>query len=303
MPSDELAKKTLVTAAVGGIGVAAAGGSNREVLDGFLRAGAMVLIQDGYTKMTNGNLVEDSKVASGSSYCMQALPGEAACAPPDKAYVRNPDGSIARGPDGNPKIDIREVDHTKPVVGKASLAGDAKTALGRVGQELASDKGITMRTLALAIPGANAGALFHDQWVMVSAMSSIENALTIGPAMVLIYNGTAAPLNNAIQEAAVKSAAEKDKSLEPTRPQQSFMCAKGKDQRAISVHEPTNLPEVNCAVIYEHNSQASSPWIAVNDPSFCSKRSEEIVAKHQSQGWTCYARNDARRTAEVAGLQ
>jgi hypothetical protein len=303
IPSDELFKKTVLAATIGGIGVAASGGDDQQVLEGFLRSGGMVLIQDGYQRMTGGNLTDDAKVPNGPSYCMQALPGTADCAPPDQAYVRNKDGSIAKGPDGQPKIDVRYIDHTKPVVGLATGPQDARSTIGRIGQEIATDKGIVLRTLAFSAPGLNAGALFHDQWVMVAGMSAAENLLTIGPAIVLVYNGTAAPINDVIQEAAVDAAREDGKAKEPTRPQRSYMCSKDDVQRAISVQTPTEIPELACAVLYEKKAAASLPWVALNDPTYCFKRASEFVAQHQEWGWTCYVRDDAKRTADIAAVK
>jgi hypothetical protein len=234
---------------------------------------------------------------------MQALPGTADCTPPDEAYIRNKDGSIAMGPDGKPKIDVHYIDRTRPAVGLVTGPKDAQSTLGRIGQELGTDKGVVMRTLAISVPGSNAGAVFHDQWVMVSALSTAENLLTIAPAMVLIYNGTAAPVNNMIQEAAVDAARADEKTKEPTRPQRSYMCSKDDVQRAISVQTPTELPELACAVLYEKKAAASLPWVALNDPTYCFKKASEFVAQHQEWGWTCYVRDDAKRTADIAAVK
>ncbi len=57
-------KKVAVTAAIGGLAVAAAGGNEDAVRDGFLRAGAMVLIQEGYHNYTKHALNEEALKAS-----------------------------------------------------------------------------------------------------------------------------------------------------------------------------------------------------------------------------------------------
>jgi hypothetical protein len=309
IPSDELVKKTIVTAAIGGAAVAASGGDNRQILDGFLRSGAMVLIQDGYTKMTDGDLLADAKGSNGIPYCMQALPNSADCAPPEEAYVRNPDGSLAKGPDGKPMIDIKKLDHTRQVVGLASNAKEAEGMLASIKEEIGSDRGLLMKTLSVAAPGLNAGALFHDQWVMVSAMSAVENFATIGPAIVLIYNGTAGPINNQIQQAATDaansnpkpSAPQQDK--EPTRPQRTYMCQKAPVEREISVHTPTEIENLACAVVYERKEALTLPWVAQNSEQYCFKKAEEFVLQHQKWGFQCYVREDAKRTTEVASVK
>jgi hypothetical protein len=54
LPSEGPARKALVTAAIGGIVVAVAGGNTDAIKDGFLRSGGMVLIQSGYEKVADG---------------------------------------------------------------------------------------------------------------------------------------------------------------------------------------------------------------------------------------------------------
>ena len=73
----DIAKRAAVTGAIGGLAVAAAGGDENAVRDGFLRAGAMVLIQEGYRTYTKHPLSEQDqdgkpsglKASNGPAYC------------------------------------------------------------------------------------------------------------------------------------------------------------------------------------------------------------------------------------------
>jgi len=67
-PAGQIAKKALLTGAIGGTAVAAAGGDKQAVWEGFLRSGGMMLVQDGYRRVTDHPL--DDKA-------MQSSKGEA----------------------------------------------------------------------------------------------------------------------------------------------------------------------------------------------------------------------------------
>jgi hypothetical protein len=58
----QIVEKTVVTGAIGGLAVAAAGGDKDAVREGFLLSGAMVLVQTGYQAATDHPL--DPKVSS-----------------------------------------------------------------------------------------------------------------------------------------------------------------------------------------------------------------------------------------------
>src|SRR5260370_22269699 len=62
----QIAQKAIVTGAIGGLAVAAAGGDHDAVRDGFLLSGGMVLIQTAYDQATYPRI--DGRAATGAPY-------------------------------------------------------------------------------------------------------------------------------------------------------------------------------------------------------------------------------------------
>src|SRR5690554_4580349 len=74
MPSNtagELTKKTIAAGAIGGVAVAASGGDEDAIREGFLRSGGMVLVRDGYKRVTTHEL--DARSSKGEAYCMSTI--------------------------------------------------------------------------------------------------------------------------------------------------------------------------------------------------------------------------------------
>lgn len=182
----QLARKVAITASVGGIAIAAAGGNEQAIREGFFRAGAMVLVQDGYKRYLGSEL--DARSSKGEAYCMSAV-GEA-CSPPEAAYVKV-NGEIVKDSQGLPVVDMSKVDPRIPHVGKWS---------GPTAANWTQERSAFMTSVS-RVPGMNAMALFHDQWSVSWDMGSIANPATIVPAIVLTYTGTGTDYYDLLQKA------------------------------------------------------------------------------------------------------
>lgn len=90
-----IAEKTIMAGAIGGVAVAAAGGDQQAIQEGFLKAGGAVLVQSVYEVQTEHKL--DARASKGDAYCMAAVDTTVACAPPKEAYEKigpEPTGSM-----------------------------------------------------------------------------------------------------------------------------------------------------------------------------------------------------------------
>jgi hypothetical protein len=188
-PATRLAEKAIVAGAIGGMAVAAAGGDKTAVKDGFLKAGGMVLVQDGYEAVTHHPL--DPRIEEGGAYCMRTV-GED-CSPPLSAYKLGPDGEILYDKNGEPEVDVTKTDPLRQHVGKWSNAAGQPNYVG--------ESSGFMTTLS-HVPGMNAMALLHDTWAVSWNMNGLATATTILPATVFTYIGTASPYQRVIQKAA-----------------------------------------------------------------------------------------------------
>jgi len=190
--SGAIAEKTIMAGAIGGIAVAAAGGDQQAIQEGFLKAGGAVLVQSVYEAETKHTL--DARASKGDAYCMAAVDSNVACAPPIKAYEMGPDGKPVTGDDGLPKVDVRETDPRAPHVGTWAKTDDAPL-MG------ATETSKLMITIS-KYPGMNAMALLHDHLSYSMNFDPVTNVWTIVPATVVTYYGTGVPAEDQIRKGA-----------------------------------------------------------------------------------------------------
>lgn len=306
LPSDQVAAKAVLAGAIGGTAVAAAGGSEEDVRDGFVKGAAMVIVQDGYERVTTHKF--DARGSRGDAYCINTVGAE--CSPPDVAYERDASGKILRDQNGTPKVDIRKTDPTRPHLGLQSTKGDTG---------LMSEQGIPL-TAVSRLPVMHAMSVFHDQWAMSWNMEGLVVQGTIVPAVVFTYIGTGDPLYSKIQQAAVKDArnnsrkaapvaAASDASLLPTTlyqsvPYSSFVCTAGDNVRSIEVNRtasPSGTPVADkgaldasdalaCEVVYQTETTKATPWKARRDANYCFEPALKLALKLDLLGWACIGR-------------
>jgi hypothetical protein len=187
-----IAEKTIMAGAIGGIAVAAAGGDQQAIQEGFLKAGGAVLIQSLYEVETKHPL--DARPSKGDAYCMAAVDPTASCAPPVKAYEMGPDGKPVIGKDGLPRVDVREGNPRAPHVG--TWAKDSEAPI--IGTTETSKFMITVSKY----PGMNAMALLHDHLSYSMNFDPVTNVWTIVPTTVVTYYGTNTPTEDEIRNTA-----------------------------------------------------------------------------------------------------
>jgi hypothetical protein len=277
MPVDsagDLAKKTILAGAVGGLAVAASGGDEAAVEQAFVMAGAMVLVQDGYKRVTQHDL--DARAAEGEAYCMASVGAD--CSPPDEAFVRDADGKVVYE-GGQPKVDMSKVPPRVPHVGEMRTAGQTPTW---------NQEGSVVMNAVAKVPGMNAMALFHDQWAISWNMDALTLRATIAPAVMLTYVGTAAPVYDLIQKTNVEGTAESESSSDPVLQRATFLCANGDVSRTIVVEATKQSPPPLCRTVYTKESGSTQPWTANNDQQYCVQHAAELAMKLQSNGWSCF---------------
>lgn len=187
------ARKAVMAGAIGGMAVAASGGDRVAVEQGFLWAGGMVLVQDGYRSMTGHPL--DARPSTEPPLCISST-DVTGCEALRTAYVRDTQGKVVRDATGNPKVDMSKLPRNAQHVGVQNdgVNPDARVASWK------NDNSVVMRAVS-QVPGMNAMGLFHDQWVASWDMTAMQNQASIPPAIILTYVGTGAPLFDVIRKA------------------------------------------------------------------------------------------------------
>ena len=182
----DVVKKAVLAGSVGGLAIGLSGGDESDVLEGFVLAGGMVIIQEGYHNSTGHAL--DPRAATKDPYCISETIN---CDPFKEAYYIDENG--------NPRIDYSKLDPKASYVGEGFNIGET-----RAPYSWTQDRSPFMQTVA-KLPGFNAMGLFHDNWVLSWQMSDIASKATIFPALVLTYYGAGAPLATSIVDATVNS--------------------------------------------------------------------------------------------------
>ena len=190
--ADELIAKTLATASIGGTAIAASGGTEEDVIAGFVKGAAYSVAREYYTSMTNAQIEGRA-------------PNQSAIAKPKLIPGKTHSFQILRDENGFPILDSSgkyfQIDITSLPQG-ISHVGLATTDMNAgffSGQETSA----LMQGLA-RLPYVNDMAYFHDQWAAVAQMSGIEVQTTIFPAMALTVTGSDTPLFNQIQNVNIR---------------------------------------------------------------------------------------------------
>jgi hypothetical protein len=294
----DMTKKAIMGGAIGGLAVAAAGGDKDAVLEGFIRSGGMILIQDGYKQFTGGHdLVDNTKAPEFDAFCSLSVapvgPDTGCSAPPEEWFVKNEDGSF-KTVNNEKVLDISKVDPRYSYVGKAIEAGDKV--------QFYSETSGAMNGIA-KIPGMNAMAIFHDQWVIQAPLSGWQNQATIIPAIVLTYLGTEAGIQNKIQNTISQSQAHQSSPNKIDISADSYLCMKGNGvaggsegkpiSHLIAVGKGKTPEELACVVVYQREEESLAnyaPWYALNDSHYCDSKAEQFAKDHVEDGWTCLVR-------------
>ncbi|AZC39729.1 hypothetical protein [Pseudomonas chlororaphis] len=293
-----LARKTIVTAAIGGATVAVAGGDATAVREGFLLAGSMVLVQDHYQKITSGQAELDRESMmvskSESAYCMS--PNQEFCQP-----LRQ--GEVLR-------------DRRVPSVG---VEGSNNPLIG--------DNGVLMKNVVSKVPGMQGMSVMHDQWVVQWDLNRLNlNQATIAPAIVVYYAGTGAPYYEHLRRTSMeKQLAEQSAILTskpmsaqaravynqpsgvavtPSRVSQSYICTKGSLGRQFAVELASKDSDFSCRVVsnislVDQYSPTVVHWIARNDVTFCGRQAMISSITYKSAGWQCHFLPPAAAVAEM----
>ncbi|WP_223508775.1 MULTISPECIES: hypothetical protein [unclassified Pseudomonas] len=299
MPSDtslQIAQKTAVTASIGGIAVAAAGGDESAIKEGFLRAGGMVLVQDGYKKVTGTEL--DTRSSKGEAYCMTAVGAD--CSPPESAYVRDSQGNIMLNSKGDPIIDMSKIDPRVPHVGEMGGAGTASWK---------QERSVFMTSVS-RIPGINAMSVFHDQWAISWDMGTITLPTTIIPAVVLTYTGTGAPYYELLRKTSVvgdqnesrPAAAAVQPPADSTANGNVFVtdsalasiaCERSNLSKSIVVDFPAKKNGM-CEVVLVQPGQPLSIIGSAHTGSECMKMAGNYTQAQIASGASCFVRETAK---------
>ena len=191
---DGLVKATLMTSAVGAAAIAAGGGTEQDIMNGFLKGAALSICSNAYKEMT-------TKEIEGRSPKGWFPPVYDKNNPDQEDYV------LFINKNGEAVQDITKISRDD-----YSHVGIARVMNNQL-DNLVGESSVPMRLLS-KIPYMNDMAYFHDQWCAVQAISAPgEVLITIVPATILTVAGSERPVLDDILRA-LKNSTEEKKPIE-----------------------------------------------------------------------------------------
>lgn len=190
----QVSQKVAAAGAVGGLAVAATGGREADIRSGFASAAGMMFVQAGYEEFAGSKL--DPRSSEGAPLCKAVLVSEAPCGvePHQVFQVNGKPEKLG----GKLNVDMRKINPRLPAVGLAS---------GRVVAETIFHENHPFMVALSKVPGVNAAAVAHDQFVSVLRLGTVSNMATIAPLFAVTYYGTEAPLQGMLLKRGVEQSA------------------------------------------------------------------------------------------------
>ena len=167
----DVAKRTLVTSAVAATAIAASGGTEKDIIDGFLKGAALSIASEAYRNMTSAEIEGKAPTQ----------------APLDKQELLKDKRLVFLNKKGEEVLDITKLSREATHVGLDSGTG------------IFSEKGYPLQLFA-KVPYVNDMAYFHDQWCAVEGFGITPTVVTIIPATILTVAGSERPVLDEIIE-------------------------------------------------------------------------------------------------------
>ncbi|MBZ9709957.1 hypothetical protein LB543_24945 [Mesorhizobium sp. ESP7-2] len=195
----EILRKSAVAGAAGGLAVAAAGGDEKAIKDGFLKSAGAVIVQAGTDKVTAYS--PEAKDAFDTVQCLSARDVDCVS---KTTWARDAQGKIL---EEMPRIDISKLD-PKDYTGTWSQI-DPSSAEGQVNAAVVQ---------ASKLPNAEAIPLLNNQWVLTWTLGKEQQLESSKPTVVLTYVGDDPPFISEVSYDKSDTAVSLQSAVEDTRP-------------------------------------------------------------------------------------
>ena len=247
--------RSVLTGAVSGAAVAAAGGNDADIRAAIAMGAVTVLIREGYRKLTDLELDENRlRSSTGEAYCLAEKPTAdylngsvtVGCFAPPTAYTRNADGSAELNRTGDPIVDFKQLDPDRPHVGVWAKADTGPLNVN------AENSGFM--TGISRLPGWNAMAVGHDELsaqmnfdLLPGGVGIVPTVLTIPPAVVATYIGTGYQIHDTIRDT-FKKKQDENQNAHALASAKIHSVKEPKDAFAVGDTRPTETLHLICGL-------------------------------------------------------
>lgn len=274
MPSGtmgEVLKKSAMAGAVGGIAVAAAGGDEQAIKEGFLKSAGAVLVQSGNDKAKA--YAPKAKDAWDTVQCISARDLDCMS---KTTWARDAKGRILTDANGKPRFDTKKLD-PQQYIGKwtgidpNSVDGKKNAIIGKISQ----------------LPKVEAIPLMKNKWVLSWTAGKTP---TIGygqPTVVLTYVGPNPPFTSTVSYGRGGIAPSwVDGGVNSTFPSH-YACTLAGINRVVRVTKQGG----GCEAIYRReDGQQEIVYHSDHYPDVCAPKAAEFVTRIRLKGIRCASR-------------
>lgn len=262
----EIIKKAAVAGAAGGISVAAAGGDEQAIKEGFLKSAGAVLIQGGSNKLKEYS--PNTKDALDTVQCISARDVDCLS---NTTWARDAKGKILYDKNGKPRIDVSKYD---PKTYIAKWTGIDPNSL--------EGKKNAFVTKVSKLPGADSIPLLNNRWVLTWTLGKDQNLERNKPTVVLTYVGNNPPFISKVEYGREESARTKPVGLSASN--KTFICPSNGYKRTVNVSMRPN----SCDSVYRKEGGVSQRiWHSDHQSEICAIKTLEFIRQLRSLGIVC----------------
>jgi hypothetical protein len=262
----EILKKAAMAGAAGGISVAAAGGDEQSIKEGFLKSAGAVLIQGGSNQLKAYS--PKLKDAYDTVQCISARDVDCLS---NTTWARNAKGKILYDQQGKPRIDPTKLD-PKQYLGKWTGL-DPNSVEGKKNEFI---------TRISKLPKSAVIPLMKNQWVLTSALGVDEMIGHDKPTVVLTYVGKSAPFISTVKYGRAVTAAS---VAAPGTG--AYVCPFNGFNRTVTVRKSGT----SCEALYHKEGGVSETiWHSAHSPEICADKGSAFVKHLGDLGIMCKAR-------------
>ncbi len=265
--ASEAIKKAALAGAAGGIAVAAAGGDEQAIKDGFLKSAGAVVIQAG-----TDNVKAYSPKAKDAYDAVQCISAKDVDCLSNTTYARDLQGKLLYDADGNPRIDPKKLD-PKLETGKWSGI-DTRSPAG---------KAVAFMTQISKLPKAEAIPIMQNQWVLTWTLGKPGPLEHNRPTVVLTYVGNNPPFRSNVEygRAGVTRALTAEQIRSNKR---SYSCRIGASVRSVR----STATASGCHAVYTRDDGTSQVvWHSDHFPEICAPKTDMFANYLEGLGMKC----------------
>jgi hypothetical protein len=271
MPSGtmgEVLKKTALAGAAGGIAVAAAGGDENAIKDGFLKSAGAVLVQAAGDKAKAYG--PNAKDAWDTVHCISARDVDCVSR---TTWARDAKGKILNDANGKPRIDVSKLDPSQYIgkwsgIDPTSIEGKRNAFMTKISQ----------------LPNMEAIPLMKNEWVLTWTAGKSATIDYGQPTVVLTYAGPNPPFNSSVTYDGSETSPPWELASGNQSPANSYKCTLAGIDRTIKVTKKNGT----CDAIYRReDGHQDIVWHSDHYPDICASKAAEFVAKMRAKGMKC----------------